>query len=776
MSRDCRVAAGGLARRAAFKQSAVLPIFILVDSLIDPSAFGDVETVAPDSWQRRLRRALQPTMRARPRLLELDFWRCAALTLALCLLTSLGGVAWLWQARAQAAATSAIAALEFLDGQLDKIDAQAQGLVAGIAAMAGVAAATDDEPCPRELTSRLLRASLDGLLVRRWWLQGESGAMACGPEGQTAALELALARNGHLTLMSRRSIGAELLAVRPVGGSQSIVALLDSRALALPQQGPWQTDDATGERITLQAADGRPLQVWSRDGAADPRAAFIQARMVSARHGMAVSVDVDRAGFWADVLRQLPGLLAAALLCSGAVALWAWRHGVQRARLVHRLEHALHKRQFEPWVQPIVDLGSGRCVGGEVLMRWAHPQRGIVSPGEFIEVAEQTGLIAGMSQLVMTRAAHRLAPLARQHRQLYFSFNLTPDQLRAPLIVQTLTELFNPETLPRGQVLLELTEREIVDPTAQGALAALHRAGWRIAIDDFGTGHSSLSLLERLPIQRLKIDRAFVASIGSHSASRPVLDAIIGLARDLDIRLIAEGVETQDQWDYLAARGVGSAQGYLIARPMPLPAFEQWLAGHPPATTGADLPDTATPLPEHELKLLWQRMRSTGGLDIRDRMYHLRSYRQCFVAREVVDWLVGELNVSRGEATQIGRRLVALGWIRHVLDEHDFDDAELFFTAAVELQSAPASPPVNDLRQAMRALDGGIPLGTHRSGLLAHRRCVSGRGVVDWLVARHEVGRDTAVQWAAQLMRQGMLRHVFDDQAFRDDGTLYRPA
>jgi len=741
-----------------------------VDSLFDPSAFGDVETGIRDGWPRRLRRALQRWMRPRARLLDLDFWRCAALALALCTLATLGGVAWLWQSRAQAAATSAAAAIKFLDGRLDEIDAQAQGLAADVGAAVG------DEPCPRDINQRLLRSSLDGLLVRRWWLQGEFGTIACGPEGPMPALELAPTPAGRLTLMSRRSIGVELLAVRPAGGSQSIVALLDPRALALPPHGPWQTDGATGGRITLHAGDGRPLQVWSRDGTAGPRNVLLQARQASARHGMAVGVDVDRAGFWADFRRQLPALLAAALLCSGAIAAWAWRQAVRRGRLVYRLERALQKRQFEPWVQPIVDLSSGRCVGGEVLMRWVHPQRGIVPPGEFIEVAEQTGLIDGMSQLVMTRAAHRLAPLARLHRQLYFSFNLTPDQLRGPLIAQTLAELFNPETLPREQVLLELTEREIVDPAAHGALAALHRVGWRVAIDDFGTGHSSLALLEQLPIQRIKIDRAFVASIGARSASRPVLDAIIGLARELDIGLIAEGVETQDQWDYLAARGVGSAQGYLMARPMPLPAFEQWLAGHPPVSAAADAPDTATPLAEQELQTMWQRMRSTGGLDIRDRMHHLRSYTQCFVAREAVDWMVRELGVRRAEATHIGRRMVALGWMRHVLDEHDFDDAELFFTAAVHLQAAALSPPVDDLRQALRALSGGVPLGTYRRRLLVHRRCASGCRIVDWLVARHEVSRDTAVQWAAQLMRQGMLRHVFDDQAFRDDGTLYRPA
>ena len=168
-------------------------------------------------------------------------------------------------------------------------------------------------------------------------------------------------------------------------------------------------------------------------------------------------------------------------------------------------------------------------------------------------------------------------------------------------------------------------------------------------------------------------------------------------------------------------------------------------------------------------------MRSSGGLDTRDRMHRLRSYPQCFVAREAVDWLVRELGVRRDQAVGTGRRMVALGWIRHVLDEHDFDDAELFFTAALQPQAVAVSPPVDDLRQALRALEGGLPLVTQRRGLLKHRRCATGRCIVDWLVARYEVERDTAVQWAAALMRRGMLRPVFDDRAFRDDATLYRP-
>ncbi len=130
---------------------------------------------------------------------------------------------------------------------------------------------------------------------------------------------------------------------------------------------------------------------------------------------------------------------------------------------------------------------------------------------------------------------------------------------------------------------------------------------------------------------------------------------------------------------------------------------------------------------------------------------------------------------TRAEALRIGRRLMAMGWMRHVLDEHEFKDAKLFYTVVADGCPAEAAPPVEDLRRAWLALDGGIALGAHRRGLLVHRRCTTGRRIVNRPVRCHEVSRQTAAQWAAQLMRLGMLRHVFDDPPFRNDRTLYRP-
>lgn len=201
-----------------------------------------------------------------------------------------------------------------------------------------------------------------------------------------------------------------------------------------------------------------------------------------------------------------------------------------------------------------------------------------------------------------------------------------------------------------------------------------------------------------MPIDRLKIDRAFVSAVGEQTARRPVLDAIIGLARDLGVRLVAEGVETQVQWDYLAQRQVDSAQGYLVARPMALDAFGRWFEGqlapfgspagstsHVPVGALSDLPvacaahGPAALLHDKRLAAIWRAMLSAGGVDVRDRLFQLRLYRQCFIGREEVDWIARHANVTRAEALRMGRRLVALGCLQHVLDEHDFHDSRALY-------------------------------------------------------------------------------------------------
>ena len=169
-------------------------------------------------------------------------------------------------------------------------------------------------------------------------------------------------------------------------------------------------------------------------------------------------------------------------------------------------------------------------------------------------------------------------------------------------------------------------------------------------------------------------------------------------------------------------------------------------------------------------------MRTPGGLDIRDRMYRLRVYPHCFVGREAVDWIVQHHRVSRAEAVRMGQHLSALGLLSHVRQEHDFEDAELYYElASPRGASIMARPSATGLRAAMRGARG-LPLRAHARGIMCHRDCATGHAIVSWISHTRQVSRDVATHWALQLMREGGLRHVYDDTPFRDDRTLYRIA
>jgi sensor c-di-GMP phosphodiesterase-like protein len=715
----------------------------------------------------------------RHRHLALDGWRLVGLVLVTTLLAALGTQQWLWHHERDRSRQVAGHALRLVEVRLDRLEHEMSRLQAEPGFL------FQSESCTEPITRALVRASLASPLVQGFILGQRESDHACHPEGRGQAFANTRSATSALMLSSTNEIQLRLTATRADTAGQVITAVLDMRAFDLHAEVGAFAAGSGQIRLTLISGTGNRLASLNN---ADSKAMAIdglQHRTSSSTHGVMVDAEVlshnGSASPWLFVWPQMLLAVSAAMLLLTATLAFFWWRVQLRAELPHRIEKALRKRQFEPYVQPIVDLATGRCAGAEILMRWAHPERGILAPDEFIEEAERCGLILGMSDLVMARAAHRLAPLAAAHPELYFSFNITPGQLRQPLFAQQLVTLFHAQTLPQEQVLLELTEREFVDTSALQTLQALRGQGWRIAIDDFGTGQSSLASLEQLPIDRIKIDRAFVSTIGEETVRRPVLDAIISLAQQLNVRLIAEGIETRAQWDYLAARGVQYAQGFLMAKPMSIEAFADWISAQTSDTRSVAGPQAPFQAPasavlDAQAQQLLQNMRTPGGLDIRDRIYHLRSYPQCFVGREAVDWLVKHQHVSRPDAVRLGQRLAALGLISHVQDEHDFADADLFYrlsSPAGPVTSATSAAVADDLRGAIRGIQG-IAQRDHVRGLLRHRRCATGRQFVDWIAQRYGIPRTTATQWAAQLMRQGALRHVFDDQPFRDNTALYR--
>ena len=244
----------------------------------------------------------------------------------------------------------------------------------------------------------------------------------------------------------------------------------------------------------------------------------------------------------------------------------------------NELNRALRDDEFELYFQPIVDTTSGQIRGFESLIRWFHPERGMVPPGEFITTAEQTGLIKEMGDWIIDEACRQLSRLSDKLPQLFkdqpdffVSINLSAKQFIFPDLFSVVIETLKQHRLTPKNIKFEITESILMDnpETALVMLEKFRAQGFRIAIDDFGTGYSSLSYLHTFPIDTLKIDRSFVNSMQESHTSLNIVHAIISLARAIGMTVIAEGVETEEQLNDLKALGCELVQGYYFHRPMP---------------------------------------------------------------------------------------------------------------------------------------------------------------------------------------------------------------
>lgn len=243
----------------------------------------------------------------------------------------------------------------------------------------------------------------------------------------------------------------------------------------------------------------------------------------------------------------------------------------QSFSLEQDLRVALEQRQLLLHYQPQFDLKSGELLGTEALVRWQHPERGLLAPGEFIELAEETQLIIPLGWQVIEMACEQLARWNEQELKMpCVAVNISPQQLLQIDFVEKLNALVDSQKIARESLELEITELMIMqDPDlAMLQLHKLRESGYRIALDDFGTGYSSLDRLKHLPLDRLKIDQAFTRDIGKNSRDEAVILAIIALGGALGIEVLAEGVETQSQLDFLCSNGCHSVQGYLLGRPV----------------------------------------------------------------------------------------------------------------------------------------------------------------------------------------------------------------
>jgi diguanylate cyclase (GGDEF)-like protein len=253
----------------------------------------------------------------------------------------------------------------------------------------------------------------------------------------------------------------------------------------------------------------------------------------------------------------------------------------QTLSLLSELRQALGEGQLRLYLQPKLALDSGKVVGAETLVRWQHPQRGLVPPMEFIPFAEQTGFIRTITMWVFEEAARHWRSLSAEGMKLSLSVNLSTRDLLDPELPQKFDALLAKHRVPAEAFCLEITESAIMDDPqrAQGTLERLSALGFRLSIDDFGTGYSSLAYLKRLPVDELKIDKSFVLSMEADVDDAKIVRSTIDLAHNLGLSVVAEGVENATVWNMLRELRCDQAQGFHMGRPMAAADFLQWSVG-----------------------------------------------------------------------------------------------------------------------------------------------------------------------------------------------------
>lgn len=302
-----------------------------------------------------------------------------------------------------------------------------------------------------------------------------------------------------------------------------------------------------------------------------------------------------RAGvFFSDNLRVIPMVVLVSLVAIVyTMTITYYRKGLSVEQILpaadmefaSQVESALDNQQFYLVYQPQIDFQTGRLKGLEALIRWKHPSLGVVSPVEFIRVAELTGLIVPLGQWVMRTACAQAAAWKDDpvlgHIEL--SVNVSPLQLKASNLVEDILKNLVDTGFPPQRLVVELTESAFVQDDGENArmMHQLKNAGIKLAIDDFGTGYSCLSYLRDIPGDYLKVDRSFVMELPGHDKAEAVIQAIVSLGKSLNYRIIAEGVENEAQAQFLQGIGCDIAQGFLFAKPLEAQALQKWAAQRP---------------------------------------------------------------------------------------------------------------------------------------------------------------------------------------------------
>lgn len=325
--------------------------------------------------------------------------------------------------------------------------------------------------------------------------------------------------------------------------------------------------------IRLELLDGTAIAVSTADDVPATAQDMSSIEIVSSDLPLRILATPKAHLPWRTFSDHILLIILSALFSGFGAGMLMFRLTNKRLSLQTALDRAVKEGcgDFELHYQPIMDIQTGHCRGVEALIRWHHPVKGLVPPDAFIPLAEKTGLIVPLTRWVIAHALEDMAPYLHNHRDFHLSINLAACHFRDYSLIGDLQKSLACSGIGPNQILLEATERELLadqDETPIQVMDQLSNKGFTIAIDDFGTGHNGLAFLQKFPADIIKIDRTFTKTIGTDAVKRPVLDAIIDLAHRLSMTLIAEGVESDQQAEYLRRKGVHMAQGYHFAKPL----------------------------------------------------------------------------------------------------------------------------------------------------------------------------------------------------------------
>lgn len=355
------------------------------------------------------------------------------------------------------------------------------------------------------------------------------------------------------------------LLINPIRFSETLEPLLDNQPVSV---------QIIGQNYTPLAEYG-----WHFGAAQNTAEDLRSTLLLSVRFPIHVVVTTSRAAVlkanaWALTLYLLAGLATSGLL------IFLGKKRVLRL-FAHdsELRGALATGEFQVHYQPIIDIETGACVGAEALLRWQHPDRGWVSPEIFIPIAEESGFVIPLTAWLMQRINDEMRSLIAEHPDYHISINLSARHILDPTLFDTIQETFR-EGIATRQIIFEITEQELLHGShvdVFGTLQKMRGTGAMLALDDFGTGYASLRYLTQYPFDYLKIDRYFIQSIGRDSINASLVDATVDIAKRLRLGMVAEGIETLEQLDYVRKLGVKLGQGWLFSKALPAAQFFEYV-------------------------------------------------------------------------------------------------------------------------------------------------------------------------------------------------------